>query len=183
MDRNDAALRQSGGGASFRMPPVALLLGALGGQRLLVSKKSTTDRSRVAAAGILVSAGWLIAGSVFEFRRARTTVNPVDVDAATLVTSGPNRITRNPMYLGMAGILTAHAVYLRRPAALLPVALFVTAINRSQIPAEEAKLRERFGDEYEAYARTTCRWLGSTCRIVDVVRKELLRAWDADLHG
>ena len=147
--------------ASFRVPPVALMLGALGAQRLLAGKRSSTGASRVAATGVAAAAGWLIAGSVVEFRRVRTTVNPVDVDAATLVTSGPNRITRNPMYLGMAGILTSHAIYRRRPAALVPLALFVVAIDRFQIPVEEAKLRERFGDEYEAYARRTRRWLGS----------------------
>ena len=84
----------------------------------------------------------------------------MDVDAATLVTSGPNRITRNPMYLGMAGILVAHAVHLRRPVALLPTVLFVAVIDRFQIPVEEARLRERFGDGYEAYARRTRRWIG-----------------------
>lgn len=85
----------------------------------------------------------------------------MDVDkAATLVTDGMFRRTRNPMYVGIAGGLLAHALYRRSWAATLPVVAFVAAIDRLQIPAEERALRARFGPEYESYTREVPRWVG-----------------------
>jgi protein-S-isoprenylcysteine O-methyltransferase Ste14 len=79
---------------------------------------------------------------------------------STLVTTGPNSITRNPMYVGMAGLLVAHAVLRGKPVALLPVGGFVTIIDRWQIGAEEPALATHFGQEYDAYRARTPRWLG-----------------------
>lgn len=87
-------------------------------------------------------------------------MSPIDLRAETLVVSGPSRVSRNPMYLGMAGLLSAHALLRRSGAAWVPVAGFVVAIDRLQIPAEEAALRQRFGDEYERYVAVTPRWIG-----------------------
>ena len=94
------------------------------------------------------------------FLRARTTVNPLDPGKATaLVASGVFRFTRNPMYLGMATLLLAWAVYLSNVAALAGLALFVAYINRFQIEPEERALRARFGEEFEAYCRRVRRWI------------------------
>lgn len=145
-----------------RVPPVGLALLAFGAQVAVGAKRDATRTSVVLAAGMGLASAGLIAGSVAEFRRRNTTVNPVSPDATALVTTGPNRLTRNPMYVGMAGILAAHAVMRRAPASLLPAALFVVAIDRWQIPAEEVALRERFSADYETYASMTPRWLGPT---------------------
>ena len=103
---------------------------------------------------------WLVVGSVREFRRNHTTVDPVTPSrASTLVTSGPNRLTRNPMYVGMAGLLTAHAAFRGGWLTVLPVAAFVVVIDQLQIRPEEAALRERFGPAYDDYCRTVRRWL------------------------
>lgn len=80
--------------------------------------------------------------------------------ASSLVTDGVLGYTRNPMYLALAGALTAHAVARGSWAGLLPVVGFVLAVDRGQIAAEEAALRARFGPEYEAYARRVPRWIG-----------------------
>jgi len=91
--------------------------------------------------------------------RHRTTVDPIDLDkVSALVTTGPYRYTRNPIYLGMTGLLTAHAIARRSVAALLPVAGLIAAIDRYQIPAEEAALGGRFGGEYAAYCDRVPRW-------------------------
>jgi protein-S-isoprenylcysteine O-methyltransferase Ste14 len=79
--------------------------------------------------------------------------------ATTLVTTGANRLTRNPMYLGLAGILTAHAVARGSWAASLPVGAFVAVMDRVQVPAEEAALEERFGEDYRAYVADVPRWV------------------------
>jgi len=107
------------------------------------------------AAGIVV-----IAIAIFGFVRARTTVNPLrPEDASALVTGGVFRITRNPMYLGMALVLAAWAVWLGNAAAALVVAGFVAFISRFQIAPEERALRAHFGAEFDAYARRVRRWL------------------------
>jgi protein-S-isoprenylcysteine O-methyltransferase Ste14 len=102
----------------------------------------------------------LLAGSAREFQRASTTVHPLHPDkASTLVTTGPNRFTRNPMYVGMAGLLAAHAVARGGAWPWLPVAGFVAVIDVVQIRPEERALRSLFGVEYDAYRRTTRRWV------------------------
>jgi len=116
-------------------------------------------RALCAAAVATASVG-LLAGSVQRFKRDGTTVNPLDPSQATgLVTDGPNAVTRNPMYVGMAGLLTAHALLRGGWRTALPVAAFVGVIDRVQIRPEEEALRERFGERYEAYCGRVRRWL------------------------
>jgi protein-S-isoprenylcysteine O-methyltransferase Ste14 len=94
------------------------------------------------------------------FRASRTTINPLKPGrASTLVTGGVYRFSRNPMYVGMALLLIALAVYL---SALIPCAgpvLFVLYITRFQIQPEERVLEGIFGAEYSAYAARVRRWL------------------------
>ena len=80
--------------------------------------------------------------------------------ASALVTTGPNSISRNPMYVGMAGLLTAHAIWRGSWVALLPVAGFVVLIDRLQIEAEESALLAKFGTEFESYRAASPRWVG-----------------------
>lgn len=130
-------------------------------QHALARSHRPTIASRAVASAIAAaSVGFAGAASV-RFARERTTVDPhAPSRASTLVTDGPNSLTRNPMYLGMAGLLAAHAVWRRSPAALLPVVAFVAVIDRVQVPAEEDALRENFGQAYEAYCAQVPRWLG-----------------------
>lgn len=100
-----------------------------------------------------------IAG-VIEFRRARTTVDPMHPGrASALVSSGIYRLTRNPMYLGFALILAGWIVALRCLPALPVVAVFVLYLDRVQIPPEEAALRACFGSAFDEYASRVGRWL------------------------
>ena len=112
-------------------------------------------------AGVLGAAGVLLdlAGLV-NFLRAKTTVNPLKPAAASaLVTAGVYRITRNPMYLGMAILLAAWGVYLANVAALAVLPLFIVYTNRFQIAPEERALEARFGAEYSRYCERVRRWL------------------------
>lgn len=111
------------------MPPVALAVLAIGAQYLLARKRAVTPTSGGLACVVVAGSAWCIGGSIAEFRRRRTTVNPVSVGADFLVTSGPNRLTRNPMYVGMTGVLLGHAVFRRSPLALVPAVLFAVAID------------------------------------------------------
>ena len=115
---------------------------------------------------IVLTVGIAIAGLAFAgagtlaFRKAKTTVNPLHPDrASALVHTGVYRITRNPMYLGMALGLLSWAVYLAAPAALLGPVAFVAYITRFQIKPEEQALAARFGSEFAQYKGTVRRWL------------------------
>ncbi len=141
------------------IPPPVLAAVAFGVQVLLARKSTATKASLLGATAVGAASAWLGLGSLARFIKHETTFDPVSPGATYLVTSGPNRITRNPMYLGLAGMLTSFAVWRRSPRALIPVALFVVAINRMQIPGEESVLREKFGAEYESYVARTPRWL------------------------
>jgi protein-S-isoprenylcysteine O-methyltransferase Ste14 len=97
---------------------------------------------------------------VRQFRRQGTTVEPFEPSrASALVTSGVNSISRNPMYVGLTGLLVANAVRLGSWTALLPVAVFTVVIDRVQIAAEERALLANFGGEYAAYRASVPRWL------------------------
>jgi len=105
--------------------------------------------------GILVSAA-----GVVEFRRARTTVNPLTPNAASsLVAGGIYRLTRNPMYLGFALALLGWGVFLSNPLSLAMLFVFVGYMNRFQIAPEERALESLFGDAFKAYRSKVRRWL------------------------
>ena len=116
---------------------------------------------RLALAGLCLLAGLLLDGwSLWNFRRQRTTVNPLAPGrASAVVHSGPYRFTRNPMYLGMALLLLALCLWRGQPLGLLGLALFVAYITRFQILPEERALLAKFGAPYAEYLRRVRRWL------------------------
>ena len=111
------------------------------------------------AIGLVVLGVALSVSSAVLFRREGTELNPTSTTNRKLVTSGPFRFTRNPMYLGLVLITLGVAVWAAAwPMFLAPVATFATA-NWVHIPFEEAKMRRQFGDAFDAYARTVRRWI------------------------
>jgi len=113
--------------------------------------------------GLLVFAGGVALDlhAVLQFRRARTTIDPVHpARAATLVSSGVFALTRNPMYVGLALQLLGWAVWLGTASCLIGPPLFVALITFGQIAAEERVLAERFGEAYRAYREAVPRWIG-----------------------
>ena len=116
---------------------------------------------RPVISGLLVVAGLSIAVSALaQFRRHRTTVNPLEpARASTLVTGGVFRVSRNPMYVGLLMVLVAWAYWLGNGAALGIALLFVPILNALQIAPEERALAEKFGDDYTEYTEATRRWL------------------------
>lgn len=108
--------------------------------------------------GLAVVALALIVWGIAAMLWARTTIMPHS-PASALVTSGPFRFTRNPLYVSMVlGYLSAAFWIGVVPAiVLLPVALAV--FHYFVIRREEAYLTRRFGDEYREYCRRVRRWL------------------------
>ena len=113
-----------------------------------------------AAIGLALAGGLIALAGVWEFRRARTTVNPLAPQrASALVQTGVFGITRNPMYLGMLMVLIGWAAYLGNAASLAVLPLFVGVLNTLQIQPEERILRERFGEHFTRYAARVRRWV------------------------
>jgi len=80
-------------------------------------------------------------------------------ETPALVTSGPFRFSRNPMYVGMLIWLLGLAVLLGSLIAFVfPVLLFLLA-NFIVIPMEERELERSFGEPYLEYKRRVRRWL------------------------
>ena len=115
---------------------------------------------------LLVVTGWLgvIAGLIFAgwgllvFFRARTAIIPSH-PARSLVTSGPYRFSRNPMYVGLSALYWGLALLFNVawPLVLFPVV--VIALVRLVIRREERYLAQAFGDEYVLYGQRVRRWL------------------------
>lgn len=147
----------------MRLPP-PIMAGLAAGAMWLVARYSgiaVAFPGQFAAALGLAAAGLALdLTSLFGFLRARTTVNPVKLDQSTaLVTSGFYRISRNPMYLGLALQLTAWAVWLGDPLNGLVLAGFVALLTTTQIKPEEQALETAFGDAYRAYKARVRRWI------------------------
>ncbi len=113
--------------------------------------------SRTAGA-VLFAAGAVIAGwGLVLFGKAKTTTVPGKL-SGKLVTWGPYRFTRNPMYVGLVLAYLGEAGLLKQiwPVVLLPFT--VAYINWTVIPVEEAKLEEAFANEYKQYRLQVRRW-------------------------
>jgi protein-S-isoprenylcysteine O-methyltransferase Ste14 len=93
-----------------------------------------------------------------DFERAGTTMKPFE-DSTTLVTTGAYRLSRNPMYLGMAAVLAGIGLLLGSLLPLLVVPTFAVVMDVVFIRPEERMLRDAFGDSYLSYARRVRRWL------------------------
>ena len=139
---------------------LAYLLGVLVNLLLPIHAHSTAVLEIAWRSGIvIVVVGSLVAfPALYLFHKSSTTTVPFETPAR-FVTSGPFRISRNPMYVGLALIYlgvggTEGQVW---PLLLLPVVLVY--LDRVVIPIEERHLLQVFGDEYRRYCARVRRWL------------------------
>lgn len=109
----------------------------------------------LAVTGIAIGIAGIVA-----LRRHGTTVHPMHPETATaVVDTGIYRHTRNPMYLGLAALLSAWGIRLANGVALALLPVFVAYLTRFQILAEERALLGRFGAQYADYMTRVRRWL------------------------
>ena len=102
----------------------------------------------------------LITGAMgaLQFIKAKTNIRPFR-EADKLVTTGPFRYTRNPMYLGLVLCLLGAWILLRVLSPVLGVAVFLVVADRWYIRVEERMLRQKFGYDFEDYCAGVRRWL------------------------
>ena len=92
------------------------------------------------------------------FRRAGTSVVPSEPSTA-LVTTGPYRFTRNPIYIGFVLAYFGLAIVLTSMWVLLLLIPVLAILQRGVVVPEEAYLERKFGDAYRKYQAHVPRWL------------------------
>ncbi len=158
-DQTSAAERAN----SFPWPPVLLgasVAAAFALDRLAPLGWPGTDDGPARFIGIAIGAVglMLIASAVLTLRSHETTVMP-DKAATTLVTAGPYRLFRNPIYLGEVMAMFGLAEMTKNIWFVITGAAFALAVTWLQILPEERHLEARFGDDYLDYKRRARRWI------------------------
>jgi protein-S-isoprenylcysteine O-methyltransferase Ste14 len=109
---------------------------------------------------LLLLGFFILISAVKLFRNDKTTVNPLSPEQATkLVTNRIFKLSRNPMYLGMAVILASVAVFFNIIGGIIFMALFCLYITKFQIIPEEKAMKELFAQDFEQYMQATRRWI------------------------
>jgi protein-S-isoprenylcysteine O-methyltransferase Ste14 len=145
---------------NLKPPQIAWLLLALSaGIHFLLPSAYRRQFACLSCGIVAVSAGFgLMMWAWSLFRQSGTPIRPSDT-ATTLVTSGPFRFSRNPMYLGIVVMLLGIAVWVGSVAMLFAPVGFLAFMSLVFIPYEERRLREVFGDDYVSYSRRVRRWI------------------------
>ena len=107
---------------------------------------------------LFVIGGILAAWSLLIFHRARTTTVP-GRSSARLITAGPYRFSRNPMYISLTLAYLGEAGLLVQFWPVLFLFFVLLYINLVVIPLEEKTLLSDFGDIYSTYCRKVRRWI------------------------
>jgi protein-S-isoprenylcysteine O-methyltransferase Ste14 len=110
--------------------------------------------------GVVLIAGamWLAISAVRLFEREGTNAIPTR-PALKIVTGGPYRFTRNPMYLGMLALLLGLSLVFSLEWGVILTPVMWIVFDRVIVMREEAYLTRKFGAEYQALLTQTRRWL------------------------
>jgi protein-S-isoprenylcysteine O-methyltransferase Ste14 len=96
--------------------------------------------------------------AILAFRRAGTSPNPWRPTTA-MVTGGPYRLSRNPMYLGFTLLYLGAACWANSLWLLLFLPVILALMQQLVILREERYLERRFGAEYVGYRNRVRRWI------------------------
>ncbi len=107
---------------------------------------------------LLIALGFLIrVWAAFTFYQHHMRVISL-VPQRQLITSGPFRFSRNPLYIGgNLFIFLGAALFLGSPSGIVLTALNIIAVEM-MIRREERQLAREFGDEWRQYRRNVPRW-------------------------
>ena len=112
----------------------------------------------VGGAGTLLLAVTVASWGILELKRLKTTIQPGKIPAR-LVTTGPFRFTRNPLYVALLLVLTALALLGNSLWLAFGTGALWLLLDRLVVVREELQIRQSFGSEYLAYAARVRRWL------------------------
>ena len=151
-DRSNAIIR----------PPIALLIAfgvGLGLDWLYPLRFVPASVPRLLTGGAIFAAGLALAiWAIVTIRRAGTEVETTKPTTA-IVSGGPFRFTRNPIYSGMLLGLAGLAVGFDTLWILATLIPFFLVIRYGVIAREEAYLERKFGDVYRGYTSQVRRWI------------------------
>ena len=139
-------------------PPVILLASIVLQIILLFSFPISVDLSSLLGLILILSGISLVFVSFRFMRKMKTTFIP-DGTPEVLISSGPFRFSRNPIYLGMLTILVGVAFLMSSLSAIIIAFVFGTIINFTWIAHEEKKLHELFSEDWENYSAKVRRWI------------------------
>lgn len=108
--------------------------------------------------GFVLLGGILVVVTALHLLRAKTALNPYRATTKVL-TGGPFRISRNPIYLGLVISYLGIAIAFNLMTAIVLLPVVIVLMNRGVISREEAYLEGKFGDEYVRYRKNVRRWL------------------------
>lgn len=114
--------------------------------------------AHVAGLGLGLAGIALIVWASWTLRRHGTTILP-DKAADALVTDGPFRFRRNPIYIGHVLALLGVAEVTHNIWFAILAAAYVPLVTWLAVLPEERHLEERFGDAYRDYKSRTRRWI------------------------
>ncbi|MGD9545519.1 MAG: isoprenylcysteine carboxylmethyltransferase family protein [Methylocystis sp.] len=145
-------------------PPILMAVTlAIGLMLDAATRASLVDRAssslpQIAGAALVIPA---LANDVWCFRilsRQQTTIMPHRA-ARHLVTEGPYRFSRNPIYVSHVALIFGLGLFLDSPFTLLLTPVLAFGLTKLAIEPEERHLLEKFGDDYRSYVARTRRWL------------------------
>ncbi len=116
-------------------------------------------------AGVIIGAVILIGGFFLPlwaskiFAEEKTEILPTSPANQVLVTHGPFRFSRNPMYLGMVTMLFGIAVIFGTLPLFIAALAHFAVMNFVFIPFEEKKMEKQFGEQFRDYMRRVRRWI------------------------
>ena len=106
----------------------------------------------------IVVAALTIHATMRALRRVATSTNPLD-KPTELLTTGPFKLSRNPLYLANILAVLCCAIASGSWLALLCPVVCFAVLNWLIIPIEEHTIHHVFGERYEWYCRRVRRWL------------------------
>jgi protein-S-isoprenylcysteine O-methyltransferase Ste14 len=108
---------------------------------------------------VLLVLGYALARAAeASFKRGGTNIRP-DQPTLTILTDGPFRFTRNPLYLAAAGLYAGVALLFNALWPLVLLLPMLAFLDWGVIRREERYLEAKFGDSYRAYRKRVRRWL------------------------
>jgi protein-S-isoprenylcysteine O-methyltransferase Ste14 len=108
---------------------------------------------------LAIIGGILLVGSAFwQMRKSNTSVDPRET-VNSLVTGGPYRFTRNPIYLGLFLVYLGFTLLAGTLWGLIASPFLIWTITQAVIHAEEIYLEEKFGEQYKQYRSRVRQWI------------------------
>ena len=149
--------------SAFPWPPL-LLVGLIAGAVILGRVSPLPwpglddPPARAIGLGLGLAGVILLIVSILALRQAGTTLRP-DAGASALVTSGPFRRFRNPIYLADCLIFLGLAELTKNLWLVAAAAVFGILVTWLAILPEERYLERRFGAAYLDYKAKSRRWI------------------------